>query len=311
MNKYNSSKIYLAGHQGMVGSRLYSILQDEGYNNIIYADINELDLRNQEDTMEFITQNKPNVVLLIAGKVGGIKANIDYPAEYLYDNLILAANVIEASRKNNVEKLIYLGSSCVYPRLAKQPMKEEYLLTGPFEPTNEAYAIGKVAGLKLCQYYRVQYGCNFVALMPPNLYGPGDHFNTERSHVISALISKIHTAKVNNNKEIVVWGSGKARREFLYVDDICYGIIYILEHYDGPEHINVGFGKDYSIKELFQIIKEIIGYEGTAIWDQTYPDGMPQKLMDSSKILSLGWKPKTGLEEGLRITYNYFTENCI
>jgi GDP-L-fucose synthase len=308
-DQYINSKVYLAGHLGMVGSALFRILKESGYGNVIYPGDFNLDLRNQAHTFKYMEENKPEVVLLIAGKVGGIKANIDYPGEFLYDNLAITSNVIEAARINHVKKLIFLGSSCVYPRLAEQPMVEESLLTGPFEPTNEAYAIGKVTGLKLCQYYRKQYGCNFVSIMPPNLYGPGDHFDSDNSHVISALISKFHSAKVNNQPRISIWGTGLARREFMYVDDLCKGILFALENYDRDGFINLGTGIDYSIQELCTVISDTIGYHGKIEWDASHPDGMPRKLMDSSKAKSLGWRAETELIEGIARTYQYYQKS--
>ena len=250
-----TSKIYIAGHEGMVGSILLRELKSRGYSNLVYQSFDKIDLRNQKLTFEFIGENKPEYIFLIAGKVGGIQANIKYPAEYLYDNLMISANVIEAARINNVKKLLFLGSSCIYPRLSKQPMKEEYLLTGSLEPTNEGYAIGKIAGLKLCEYYRKQYNCNFISAMPPNLYGPGDNFLTDDSHVISALIKKIHQAKEKDIETVEIWGTGKARREFLYNEDLVDGLIFLMNHYNGDIHINIGSGTDISIKELSTIIR--------------------------------------------------------
>ena len=304
-----NSKIYVAGHEGMVGSILLKELIRRSYNNIIIAPLKKLDLRNQKDTFNFIKKEKPEYIFLIAGKVGGIQANIKFPAEYLYDNLMISANVIEAARINDVNKLLFLGSSCIYPRISKQPMKEEYLLTGSLEPTNEGYAIGKITGLKLCEYYRKQYGCNYIAAMPPNLYGPGDNFLTDDSHVISALIKKIHSAKENNYKNIKLWGTGKARREFLYNEDLVDGLIFLMNNYNCDAHINIGSGTDISIKELAIMIKKINGYSGKLIWDESKPDGMPQKLMDSSRIFSLSWRPKVDLFEGLSKTYRWYLQN--
>ena len=304
MNK--DSKIYIAGHEGMVGSILNKELQRKGYNNIITVPFKNLDLRNQKDTFNLIQKEKPKYIFLIAGKVGGIQANIKYPAEYLYDNLTISSNVIESARLNNVNKLLFLGSSCIYPRLSKQPMKEEYLLKGSLEATNEGYAIGKIAGLKLCEYYRKQYGCNFIAAMPPNLYGPGDNYFTDDSHVISALIKKMNNAKENNNEYIKVWGTGKARREFLYNEDLVDGIIFLMNHYNKDTHINIGSDTDISIKELAIIIKKMVGFNGELIWDESKPDGMPKKLMDSRKITAMGWRPTHSLKEGLMKTYKWF-----
>ena len=306
---HKASKIYISGHEGMVGSLLLKELLNRGYNSLVYRTYANLDLRDQHATFEFIKENKPEYVFVIAGKVGGIQANIKYPAEYLYDNLMIAANVIEAARRNNARKLLFLGSSCVYPRLSKQPMKEKYLLTGSLEPTNEGYAIAKIAGLKLCEYYREQYGCNFITVMPPNLYGPGDNFYTGDSHVISALLKKIHYAKERDAKDVIIWGTGRARREFLYNEDLVDGLIFLMDHYDESVHINIGSGIDVSIKDLAIMIKEIVGFKGELVWDKTKPDGMPKKLMDSSRIFQLNWQPNVDLFEGLTRTYKWFLEN--
>jgi GDP-L-fucose synthase len=304
-----NDKIYVAGHEGMVGSILIRELKKRGFKNIITEEFCELDLRNQKDTLDYITNKKPEYIFLIAGKVGGIQANIKYPGEFLYDNLMISANVIHSAYLNSVKKLIFLGSSCIYPRLSKQPMREEYLLTGALEPTNEGYAIGKIAGLKLCEYYDKQYGCNFISAMPPNLYGPGDSFSMENSHVISALIQKIYKAKIKNEQSVEMWGTGSARREFLYNSDLVDGLIFLMENYNGSQHINIGAGIDISIKELAHLIKDIVGYNGEFVWDKTKPDGMPRKLMDVSKINKLGWKSKTNLRDGLTKTYNWFLNN--
>lgn len=304
-----SSKIYVAGHEGMVGSILLQELKNRGYTNLIYKSFKNLDLRNQNDTQKFINEQKPEYIFLIAGKVGGIQANINHPAEYLYDNLMISANVIEAARINSVKKLLFLGSSCIYPRLCKQPMKEEYLLTGALEPTNEGYAIGKISGLKLCEYYNKQYGCNFISVIPPNLYGPGDNFKTDDSHVISGLIKKIHKAKEINSPSVLIWGTGKARREFLYNEDLVDGLIFLMENYNEQGHINIGSGQDISIKELVEMIKDVIGFKGDLIWDTSKPDGMPRKLMDSSRIIKMGWKPKLDLRTGLSKTYQWYIKN--
>ncbi|MEA2077125.1 MAG: GDP-L-fucose synthase [Candidatus Marinimicrobia bacterium] len=303
------SRIYLAGHEGMVGSTLLNTLIEQGYKNVIIKSFNELDLRNQKEVNEFIKKEKPEYIFLIAGKVGGINANIQFPGEYLYDNLMIAANVIESSRLNNVKKLLFLGSSCIYPREAKQPMKEEYLLTGSLEPTNEGYAIGKIAGLKMCEYYNTQYGCNFISAIPPNLFGPKDNFSNDNSHVISALIKKIHKAKINNIDSVTIWGTGSARREFLYTEDLADALIFLIKNLGITGYLNIGSGTDISIKELAILIKKIIGYEGELKWDTSMPDGMPRKLMDSSKIHKLGWKNTTSLAEGLKKTYKWFVTN--
>ncbi len=304
-----NSKIYVSGHEGMVGSLLLDELNKRGYSNIVVKAFKELDLRNQKETDLFISLTKPDYVFLVAGKVGGIGANIRYPATFLYDNLMISANVIESSRKNNIKKLLYIGSSCIYPRLSKQPMKEDYLLTGSLEPTNEGYAIGKIAGLKLCEYYNKQYGSNYISVMPPNLYGPRDSFSLEDSHVISALIQKIHKAKINNEKKIEMWGTGSARREFLFNEDFVDGLLYIFEHYNETSLINLGSSNDVSIRELAEIIKDIVNYSGDFYWDSEKPDGMPKKLMDSSKVNNLGWRSKTSLEMGLKKTYEWYCNN--
>jgi len=304
-----NSKIYIAGHEGMVGSILLKELRNRAYTNLVYESFKNLDLRNQNNTRNYISYHKPEYIFLIAGKVGGIQANINHPAEYLYDNLMISANVIEAARSNNVKKLLFLGSSCIYPRLSAQPMKEEYLLTGLLEPTNEGYAIGKIAGLKLCEYYNKQYGCNFISAIAPNLYGPMDNFSNENSHVISALIKKIHKAKIEKTKYVEMWGTGSARREFLFNEDLVDGLIFLMNNYEGKNFINIGSNNDVSIKELAEIIKEIIGYDGEFIWDETKPDGMPKKLMDSSKIYNMGWKPKNNLKDGLSETYKWYLNN--
>jgi GDP-L-fucose synthase len=306
-----NSRIYIAGHQGMVGSVLYNKLKSQGYENIITIPFETLDLRNKCETEEFILQNKPEYIFLIAGKVGGIQANIDLPGEFLYDNLMISANVIEASRIAGVKKLLFLGSSCIYPRLSDQPIKEKYLLSGELEPTNEGYAIGKIAGLKLCEYYGKQYKCNFISAIPPNLYGPKDSFSLQHSHVISALIKKIHHAKIIKTPSVEMWGSGKVRREFLFSEDLVEGLIFLMNNYDRDSHINIGASKDISIMDLANLIKEIIDYRGDFSWNKSKPDGMPRKLMDSSKINALGWVAKTSLRKGLEKTYKWYLENII
>ena len=306
-----SSKIYIAGHEGMVGSLLLEELIKRGYRSIITQSFSKLDLRNQGMVNGFLKETRPEYVFLIAGKVGGIQANIKYPAVFLYDNLMIASNVIEVSRKIGVKKLLFLGSSCIYPRLSPQPMKEEYLLTGSLEHTNEAYAIGKIAGVKLCEYYKKQFGYNFISAIPPNLYGPRDNFSLSDSHVISALIQKIHKAKVSRDTQVEIWGTGSARREFLFNKDLVDGLIFLMNNYNDDRHINIGTSRDVSIKELAHLIKEVIGYRGKFIWDKSMPDGMPKKLMDSSRINEMGWKAKTSLRDGLTETYNWYKENLI
>ena len=304
-----NAKIYLAGHEGMVGSTLLDALKKSGYVNIITQSFHELDLRDQGKVQEYIKSERPEYVFLIAGKVGGIHANIQFPAEYLYDNLMIAANVMEASKVYKVKKLLFLGSSCIYPRESAQPMKEDYLLMGSLEPTNEGYAIGKIAGLKMCQYYNKQYGCNFLAAIPPNLYGPGDNYSDNHSHVISALIKKIHNAHKHNINEVLMWGTGSSRREFMFTEDLTDGLIFLMEHPVENPYINIGTGSDVSILELAEIIRDIIGFKGTFDWDSNKPDGMPRKLMDSSKINAMGWKSKTALLEGLKKTYLWYASN--
>ena len=306
-----NSKIYITGHEGMVGSILFKELKRMCYSNIITIPFKSLDLRNQKDTFCFIKKERPEYIFLIAGKVGGIQANINFPGEYLYDNLMISANVIESARINKVKKLIFLGSSCIYPRISSQPMKEGYLLTGKFEPTNEGYAIGKMAGLKLCEYYNKQYNCNFISAIAPNLYGPLDNFSNENSHVISALIKKIHKAKMKNNRYVEMWGTGSARREFLFNEDLVDGLIFLMNNYEDKNFINIGSNNDVSIKELAELVKEIIVYDGKFIWDEKKPDGMPQKLMDSSNIIKLGWESKITLKEGLIKTYKWYCDNIL
>lgn len=304
-----NAKIYIAGHAGMVGSSVVRFLKEKGYKNLILKSIEELDLRNQKLVDEFMAQERPEYVFLFAAKVGGIKANIEYPAEFLYDNLMIESNLINGSYKNGVKKLLYLGSSCIYPRVCRQPMKEEYLLSGKLEPTNEGYAIAKIAGLKLCTYYNKQYNTNFITLIPPNLYGPNDNFNPQTSHVISSLVRKFIEAKKVNSKSIELWGTGKARREFLFVDDLADAAIYFMEKYDAkglPEFINVGFGSDVTIRQLAELIKEKTGYAGKIAWNSSMPDGMPRKLLDSSRSRKLGWRPKTDLREGIAKTIEWF-----
>ncbi len=316
MSKYLNNKIYIAGHNGMVGSAIMRALQKNGYNNLLTKSFNELDLRRQSEVEKFFQSEKPEIVIVAAAKVGGILANNTYRAEFIYDNLMIEANLIHASYLNNTEKLIFLGSSCIYPKLAPQPLKEEYLLSGYLEYTNEPYAIAKIAGIKLCENYFRQYGCNFISAMPTNLYGPNDNFDLQTSHVLPALIRKFHEAKVNNSPTVTIWGTGKPLREFLYVDDLAEAILFMMEKVDakdlynlGITHFNVGSGKDISISELASLIAEIIGYKGKIERDSTKPDGTPRKLMDVSRINSLGWKYKTELGEGIKKTYQWFLEN--
>lgn len=301
MNK--SDKIYIAGHRGMVGSAILRKLEQEGYENIILRTSSELDLRNQEAVQRFFKEQKPEYVFLAAAKVGGIVANNTYRADFLYDNLMIQNNIIHASYKNNVSKLLFLGSSCIYPKFAEQPMKEESLLTGSLEPTNEPYAIAKIAGIKLCDAYRTQYGCNFISAMPTNLYGPNDNYDLQNSHVLPALLRKMIVAKRNNAATVEIWGSGKPKREFMHVDDLADACYFLMLNYNEAGWINVGVGDDVSILELANIIKEVVGFEGELLFDASKPDGTPRKLMDSSRINTLGWKSSIQLKEGIQKVY--------
>lgn len=307
MNK--DAKIYVAGHRGMVGSAIVRKLRQANFNNIIFRTSSELDLRNQAAVHDFMEQEKPKYVFIAAAKVGGIVANNTYRADFLYDNLMIQTNLIHAAYKTNVEKLLFLGSSCIYPKLAPQPLMEDYLLTDSLEPTNEPYAIAKIAGIKLCDAYRDQYGCNFISAMPTNLYGPNDNYHLENSHVIPALIRKFHEAKLNNEAEVTIWGTGSPKREFLHVDDLAEACLYLMETYDEKGHINVGTGEDISIQELALTIKDIIQFDGDLVNDTTKPDGTPRKLMNVDKINTLGWKHKIGLSQGLSSTYQDFSSN--
>lgn len=299
-----SEKIYVAGHRGMVGSAIVRKLQKEGYSNIVVRTSNELDLRNQQAVADFFEKEKPQYVFLAAAKVGGILANNTYRAEFLYDNLMIQNNIIHSSYKNEVKKLLFLGSSCIYPKMAPQPLKEEYLLTGPLESTNEPYAIAKIAGIKMCDAYRLQYGCNFISVMPTNLYGPNDNYDLNNSHVLPALLRKFHEARINGSPNVTIWGSGSPMREFLHVDDLADACFYLMLNYNEPGLINIGTGKDINIKNLALLIKEIVGYKGELKFDATKPDGTPRKLLDISKLNALGWKYKIELEEGIRRVYN-------
>lgn len=298
-----NSKIYVAGHRGLVGSAIVRKLQKEGFNNLLLRASTELDLRNQQAVQSFFEAEKPEYVFMAAAKVGGIHANDTYPAEFLYDNLCIQNNVIHQSYVTGVKKLLFLGSSCIYPKNAPQPIKEEYLLSGYLEKTNEAYAIAKIAGIMMCQYYHKQYGCNFISAMPTNLYGPGDNYDLKNSHVLPALLRKFHEAKLANDPTVTVWGTGKPRREFLHADDLAAACFFLMEHYDEPAIINIGTGKDISIGEMAQLIKGISGYTGDIVFDTSMPDGTFQKLLDVSKLHTLGWKAEIGFEEGVRRTY--------
>lgn len=302
----HSSKIFVAGHRGMVGSGIVRSLMMHGYTNIVTRTSAELDLRNQAAVADFFATEKPEYVFLAAAKVGGILANNTYRADFLYDNLAIEANVIHSSYVHEVKKLLFLGSSCIYPKLAPQPLKEEYLLTGLLEPTNEPYAIAKIAGIKLCEAYRDQYGCNFISAMPTNMYGQGDNYHLQNSHVIPALLRKFHEAKVAGSTFTEIWGTGTPLREFMYVDDLADACVYLMNHYNEKEFINVGTGEEVTIKELAHAVQQVVGFEGETKFDATKPDGTPRKLMDSTKLHSLGWKHKTSLHDGLKQAYEFF-----
>ncbi|WP_088888916.1 GDP-L-fucose synthase [Leptolyngbya ohadii] len=303
------AKIYVAGHNGLVGSAIVRVLQAHGYDNLLLRTSKELDLRRQTDVEAFFAQERPDYVFLAAAKVGGIGANNTYRAEFLYDNLMLEANVIHAAHQSGVTKLLFLGSSCIYPKLCPQPMREEYLLTGFLEPTNEPYAIAKIAGLKLCENYCRQYGVNFISAMPTNLYGINDNFDLANSHVLPALMRKFHEAKLNQIPAVEVWGTGTALREFLYVDDLADALLFLMQHYDEQEFVNVGTSEEVSIRELALMIKAVVGYEGELQFDPSKPDGTPRKLLDTSKLNGIGWTAKTPLKTGLERTYKWFQHN--
>ena len=303
------SKIYVAGHRGLVGSAILRKLQNEGFTNVVYKTSNELDLRNFAEVLDFFEAEEIEYVFLAAAKVGGIVANNRYPADFIRDNLLIQTHVIDAAHKTGVKKLLFLGSTCIYPKFAPQPLKEEYLLTGELEPTNEPYAIAKIAGIKMCQSYNRQYGTKYISVMPTNLYGSNDNFDLHTSHVLPALIRKFHKAKVNNMSEVEVWGTGTPKREFLYSDDLADACVFLMNHYEGNEIVNVGVGEDISIKDLAETIKKVIGFEGEIIFDRTKPDGTPRKLVDISKINSLGWKASIPLDVGLQKAYQWFLEN--
>jgi len=309
MNK--SSRVYVAGHRGLVGSAIVKKLESEGYTNLVVRTSKELDLTRQAAVEAFFQKEKPEYVFLAAAKVGGILANNTYPADFIYDNIMIQTNIIRASSQNNVRKLLFLGSSCIYPKHAPQPMREEYLLTGVLEPTNEPYAIAKIAGIKMCQAFNRQYATNFISVMPTNLYGPFDNFDLETSHVLPALMRKFHEAKVamQQAKPVVLWGTGTPKREFLYIDDLADACVFLMKRYDGSEIVNIGVGEDISISELAALIKEIVAYKGDVIYDASKPDGTPRKLLDVSRIHSLGWKAKTGLREGIAKTYEWYAQH--
>ena len=303
------TKIYIAGHRGLVGSAIIRNLESKGYKNIVTRTRQELDLMQTEAVNQFYNQEKPEVVIDAAAKVGGIHANNTYPAEFIYDNLTIQNNLINGAYQADVNKFVFLGSSCIYPKMAPQPLKEEYLLTGALEPTNEWYAIAKIAGIKMCQAYRKQYGFDAISLMPTNLYGPGDNFDLQNSHVLPALIRKFHEAKINNDQNVTVWGTGSPKREFLYVDDMADASVFLMENYSDEQIVNVGTGIDVTIKELAEIVKKVVGFNGDLVFDTTKPDGTPRKLMDVSFLNSQGWKAKTTIEAGTQQAYAWFLSN--
>lgn len=315
MDELKNKKIYLAGHTGMVGSAIYRQLQSKGYENILTKNLSELDLRNQSSVEKFFSETKPEILIIAAAKVGGILANNTYRAEFLYDNLMIEANLIHSAYLNKVEKVVFLGSSCIYPKLAPQPLMEEYLLTDTLEFTNEPYAIAKIAGIKLCENYYRQFGCNYISAMPTNLYGPNDNFNLETSHVLPALLRKFHEAKVEEKDSVTIWGTGKPLREFMYVEDLADAIVFMMENINakdlyenGITHLNAGTGKDISISDLAKLIAEITEFKGKIVYDSSKPDGTPRKLMDVTRLNNLGWKYKTELQDGITKTYNWFLE---
>lgn len=307
MNK--NSKIYVAGHRGLVGSAIVRNLKEKEFNNIICRTHKELDLTNQNEVRRFFEEERPEYVFLAAAKVGGIHANNTYPADFIYENLMIQNNVIKAAHDFEVKKLLFLGSTCIYPKMAPQPIKEDYLLTGSLEETNEAYAVAKIAGLEMCKFFKRQYGDNFISCMPTNLYGPNDNFDLKNSHVLPALIRKFHEAKVNNSEVVEVWGTGKPLREFLYVDDMADACVFLMENYDGEQHVNIGTGVEVSIRELAETVKEVVGFKGELVFNTDMPDGTPRKLTTVDKLNGLGWKHKVDLEEGINLAYNWFLDN--
>jgi GDP-L-fucose synthase len=309
MNK--SDKIFVAGHRGMVGSAIFRWLESDGFNNLLTRDHSQLDLANESAVAKFFAEERPTIVIVAAARVGGIKANDDFPVEFLLENLQIQNNVIRSAYESGAHKLLFLGSSCIYPKFAPQPIPETALLSGPLEPTNEAYAIAKIAGVKLCQAFSREYGANFISAMPTNVYGPHDNFDLETSHVLAALLRKAHEAKMRNDQKLVVWGTGKPRREFLHVDDLASACLLLLEKYDSPEIINVGCGEDISIRELAELIGDVVGFDGELAWDATKPDGTPRKLLDVTRLCALGWKPAIPLPDGIARTYEWFRANCV
>jgi GDP-L-fucose synthase len=307
MNK--SAKIYVAGHNGLVGSATVRLLRSQGFDNLVLRTRSELDLMDQKAVAEFFSAERPEYVIDSAAKVGGIKANMTYPAEFLFENIQIQNNLIWSAKTNGVKKFLFLGSSCIYPRDCPQPMKEEYFMTGPPEPTNEAYAYAKISGMKLCEYIYDEFGMTFITCMPTNIYGENDDFNPETSHVIPSLLRRMHEAKIAQTPEVVIWGTGNSRREFLHVDDLAHAILWLMNNYDEKQFLNIGTGEDISIKDLAELIKGIVGYEGNLVFDATKPDGMPKKLLEVSKLQSTGWKNKIEFKDGLRRTYSWYLTN--
>lgn len=301
-----SSKIYVAGSRGLVGSAILRNLQKNGYHNVVVRSHQELDLRCQDSVNQFFELEKPEYVFLAAAKVGGIWANNNYPAEFIYDNLMISANVIHAAYQHNVKKLLFLGSSCIYPKMAEQPMKEECLLTSALEPTNEAYALAKISGMQMCKFYRRQYGCDFISAMPTNLYGINDNFDLNSSHVLPAMIRKFYEAKIQNKPEVILWGTGKVLREFLYVDDLADALLFLMNNYSDESHVNVGTGEELSIHDLALIVKKVVGYQGNIVYDSSKPDGTPRKLLDISRLHKSGWHHNVSLQEGIETVYNWY-----
>ncbi|KAJ6803993.1 putative GDP-L-fucose synthase 1 [Iris pallida] len=306
-----SAKVFIAGHRGLVGSALRRRLLSLGFTDLLLPSRSDLDLTVQSAVDSFFLLHRPRYVFLAAAKVGGIHANSTFPADFIADNLRIQTNVILSSFRSGVKKLLFLGSSCIYPKLAPQPIPESALLTGPLEPTNEWYAVAKIAGIKTCQAFKIQHGFDAVSAMPTNLYGPNDNFHPDNSHVLPALVRRFHEAKASSAKEVVVWGTGSALREFLHVDDLADGLVFLMDRYSGLEHVNVGSGKEVSIKELAEMVREVVGFEGELVWDRTKPDGTPRKLMDGSRMAEMGWAPRIGLREGLEETYKWYVENIV
>ena len=309
MQLKKSDKIFVAGHRGMVGSALVRRLEAEGFTNLLTRDRSRVDLSDESAVAKLFAEARPDIVILTAAKVGGIKANNDFPVEFLLDNLRIQNNIIRSAHQTGVRKLLFLGSSCIYPKLAPQPIPESALLTGPLEPTNEAYAIAKIAGIKLCQAYAREYSANFISVMPTNLYGPNDNFDLETSHALAALLRKAHEAKIRKEKKLVGWGTGEPRREFLHVDDLAAACLLLLEKYDSAEIINIGCGEDVTIRELAELICDVVGFDGELVWDKTKPDGTPRKLLDVTRIRALGWQPRIPLRQGIAKTYDWFLAN--